>query len=58
MTTAPRFSVLTPVHNPSPDVLRAMIASITSQTCGEWELLLVNDGSIAEIAAICDQLAR
>jgi O-antigen biosynthesis protein len=57
MTTAPRFSVLTPVHNPSPDVLRAMIASITSQTCGEWELLLVNDGSIAEIAAICDQLA-
>jgi O-antigen biosynthesis protein len=55
MTT---FSILTPVHNPSPQVLREMIASITAQQFIDWELILVNDGSVAEIAAICDEATQ
>lgn len=53
-----KFSVLTPVYNPSAQVLREMIASITAQQFTDWELILVNDGSVAEIAAICDQAAQ
>jgi len=58
MTRAPRFSVLTPVHNPSPNVLREMIASISAQTFTDWELLLIDDCSTSDIAEICAHAAR
>ncbi|MCW2540742.1 MAG: glycosyl transferase family 2 [Frankiales bacterium] len=45
MTTTPRFSVLTPVYDPAVDVLRAMIDSVTDQSCPDWELILVDDCS-------------
>jgi glycosyltransferase involved in cell wall biosynthesis len=54
----PRFSVLTPVYNPSPKVLREMIASVIAQDFTDWELILIDDGSVTEIAAICDEAAR
>jgi GT2 family glycosyltransferase len=40
-----RFSVLTPVHDPPEDVLRRMLASVGTQTYGQWEHCLVDDGS-------------
>lgn len=36
------ISIVTPVYNPPPDVLAAMIDSIVAQTYGYWELILVN----------------
>ena len=57
-SATPRFSVLTPVHNPAASVLTAMIASITAQSYTDWELILVNDGSVPEIAEVCDQAAH
>ncbi len=42
---APRFSILTPVHDPPLALLRAGLASIAAQTYRDWELCLVDDGS-------------
>ena len=42
---APRFSICTPVHDPPLDLLRACLDSIVTQTCTDWELCLVDDGS-------------
>src|SRR6476660_1212677 len=41
----PRLSVLTPVYNTPPEMLRRMIRSIQRQTYANWELCLVDDGS-------------
>ena len=43
--TGPLFSIVTPVYNTPIDILRATIASVTAQTCGDWELVLVDDCS-------------
>lgn len=43
--TRPRFSIVTPVHDPPLGLLRAALASVTGQTCAAWELCLVDDGS-------------
>lgn len=42
---APRFSILTPVYETSPGVLRKMLRSVRRQSLGDWELCLVDDGS-------------
>jgi len=42
---SPRFSIITPVFDPPPEVLRATIASVQAQTVGDWELVLVDDRS-------------
>lgn len=42
---APRFSILTPVHETPAEVLEAMLASVRAQRCREWELCAVDDGS-------------
>jgi GT2 family glycosyltransferase len=59
---SPRFSVITPVHNPDEAVLRAAIRSVVKQTHTSWELCLVDDGStethvrdVLEEAAASDQ---
>ncbi len=41
----PRFSVLTPVHDPPPAVLEQTIASVLGQSYADWELCLFDDGS-------------
>ncbi|HWM54472.1 MAG TPA: glycosyltransferase [Solirubrobacterales bacterium] len=41
----PRFSILTPVYETPARVLRQMLRSVRSQSHGEWELCLVDDGS-------------
>jgi GT2 family glycosyltransferase len=42
---APRFSILTPVYETPPGVLRKMLRSVLRQSFGDWELCLVDDGS-------------
>ncbi len=42
---APRFSILTPVHETDPDVLRKMLRSVRRQSFADWELCLVDDAS-------------
>ncbi|MET0557139.1 MAG: glycosyltransferase [Solirubrobacterales bacterium] len=41
----PRFSIVTPVYETPPEVLRAMLASVTRQGHEDWELCLVDDAS-------------
>ena len=56
----PCISIVMPVHDPEPGLLRLAIESILAQTYPEWELLLVDDGSrragtpelLAEIAEL------
>lgn len=51
--SSPRFSILTPVYETPAGVLRRMLRSVVNQSCGDWELCLVDDGSqqphVAEI---------
>ncbi|MGH9032914.1 MAG: glycosyltransferase family 2 protein [Acidimicrobiia bacterium] len=42
---APRVSVVMPFYNTPPEFLREAIQSVLAQTCRDWELLLVDDGS-------------
>ena len=52
----PRFSIITPVHDPPLPLSRACLASITGQTFKDWELCLVDDGS--KSAAVRSELRR
>jgi GT2 family glycosyltransferase/glycosyltransferase involved in cell wall biosynthesis len=56
LPSRPLISVLTPVYNPPPAVLDAMIASVRAQTYDRWELILVN-GS-AENRAVAEVIER
>ena len=42
---APRFSILTPVHETPADILRKMLRSVRRQSFTDWELCLVDDFS-------------
>jgi O-antigen biosynthesis protein len=42
---APRFSIVTPVHDPPLRLLRECLGSVHAQTYPSWELCLVDDGS-------------
>ena len=37
--------MLTPVHDPPPEMLEETIVSVRAQTFADWELCLVDDGS-------------
>ncbi|HEX5989520.1 MAG TPA: glycosyltransferase [Solirubrobacterales bacterium] len=41
----PRFSILTPVYETPAGVLKKMLASVTGQSYGDWELCLFDDAS-------------
>jgi GT2 family glycosyltransferase len=41
----PRFSIITPVYETPPDVLRKMLLSVLGQSYGDWELCLADDAS-------------
>ncbi|MBQ8390726.1 MAG: glycosyltransferase [Oscillibacter sp.] len=52
----PSVSIIVPVYN-AETALRRCIESILHQTCGDFELLLVDDGSTDSSGAICDEYA-
>ena len=52
----PSVSIIVPVYN-AEAALRRCIESILHQTCGDFELLLVDDGSTDSSGAICDEYA-
>ena len=45
MTTAPYFSIITPVFNPPINAFRDCADSVVRQICTDWEWILVDDGS-------------
>ncbi len=53
----PSISILLPVHNDSSYLVRA-VTSMRRQTCRDWELLLLDDGSTDDSAVLVDSLAR
>lgn len=58
MSRDPLFSVVTPVYEPPADILRQAIDSVRKQTFGDWELLLVDDGSKSrEVREVLDRAA-
>ena len=53
---APKLSIIVPVYN-TEKYLKQCVDSLTSQTLNEIEIILVDDGSKAECARVCDELA-
>ena len=52
----PKISIIVPVYN-AEEYLHRCLDSITKQTFGDWELILVNDGSLDRSGEICDGYA-
>ena len=50
----PRFSIIVPLYNKAPYVRKAL-DSVISQTCTDWECIIVDDGSTDNSAAICEE---
>ncbi len=51
------FSIIVPVYNVRP-FLRRCLASLIAQTCEEWEIIVVDDGSTDGSSEICDEFAH
>lgn len=56
MSPPPTVSIITPVWNAA-DTLEATVASARAQTRGDWEMLLVDDGSTDGSRALAERLA-
>lgn len=56
VVSAPRVSVLSAVYNVE-EYLCRFIDSVINQSCGEWELILVDGGSSDNSGSICDDYA-
>ena len=52
-----KISFIVPAYNIAESV-RACLESITHQTCGDWELIVVDDGSTDSSGLICDEYAN
>lgn len=53
----PVISVIMPVYN-SAEFLHLAVDSVKNQTMGDWELLLIDDGSSDESGKLCDGYAK
>lgn len=56
MKASPKISIITPVYN-AENYLFKCLNSIVAQSFLDWELILVDDGSTDNSAAICDDFA-
>lgn len=54
----PKISVIVPIYNPGEKKLRFCINSILKQSFKDFELLLINDGSIDNSLEICKEFAN
>ena len=52
----PNISIIVPIYNVEP-YLRRCVDSLLQQTCEDFELILVDDGSPDDCGAICDEYA-
>lgn len=52
----PKISIVIPVYNGERYIRRA-IEGVLEQTFEDWELLLIDDGSLDSTAAVCDEYA-
>lgn len=52
-----RFSIIVPVYNVAP-YLDVCVQSVVCQSCGAFEVILVNDGSTDGSGGLCDAWAR
>lgn len=52
----PLVSVIMPVYN-ADEFLNEAVDSVLAQSCSDWELILVDDGSRDRSGAICDEYA-
>lgn len=52
----PKISIVIPIYNGERYIRRA-IEGVLEQTFEDWELLLIDDGSLDSTAAICDEYA-
>lgn len=52
----PKISIIVPVYNVE-KYIRECLDSITKQTFPDWECLLIDDGSLDNSGAICDEYA-
>jgi glycosyltransferase, family 2 len=53
----PLISVILPVYNIKGEYLTKAVRSVLAQSFEDFELLIVDDGSRRETAAVCDELA-
>lgn len=51
------ISLIVPIYNVEP-YLRKCLDSILNQDCGDWEALLIDDGSTDDSGRICDEYAQ
>lgn len=54
---SPQFSVLVPCYNQA-HFLTAALDSLRAQTCGDWEALVVDDGSTDATTEVAERYAR
>lgn len=55
--SSPKVSIIIPVYN-TEKYLRQCIGSLTSQTLADIEIIMVDDGSAAPCARLCDELCE
>ena len=53
----PKISIIVPVYNVE-RYIRQCILSVTNQSFEEWELILVDDGSLDSSGVICEEYAK
>ncbi len=54
--SSPEFSIIVPVYN-AQEYLDECVRSVLSQSCTDFELLLVDDGSVDDSPAMCDRFS-
>ncbi len=57
MINQPFVSFIVPVYNTA-EFLPVCVDSVLNQTCGDWELILINDGSTDSSGVLCDNYVR